>query len=95
MAVINVSKNRGHRGRPPNAEKSQQWLVRIPESITAPWDLILQDPRTGNAKIGLKQFIVTELLKLLLDAWQRGDQEINISHILSRVSKELNSVESS
>ena len=93
MAVMKTSPNRGRRGRPPNAEKSQSWTIRIPESISAPWDLILHDPQLGRSKIGLRQFIISELMRLLLEAWQQGKGEINVSHILVRVSKELSSLE--
>lgn len=89
MAVIRRSANKAKRGRPPKSDRPAQWTIRLPESVTGPWDIILYDARIGRSKIGLRQFIITELMRLLLEAWQAGKGEIQVGHILTRISNEL------
>lgn len=93
MATISISKNRGRRGRPPKADQTKPWTIRIPQSIAEPWELLLYDPLIGRSKLSLRQFIISELMKLLLEAWKEGKGEIQISHILTRLSSELSSLE--
>lgn len=91
--ALRVSKNRGRRGRPPKNEQITRWSISIPSSIAAPWDLICMNPRTGQARLGLRQFVLTELLRLTLQAWQRGETTIEIPHITKRISDELSYTE--
>ena len=93
MAVM-TRKGGGRRGRPPKTDKTQPWTVRLPESITGPWDLILHDATIGRSKIGLRQFIISELMRLLLAAWQRGETTIDVGHIINRVGRELHALDS-
>jgi hypothetical protein len=86
---IRVSKNRARRGRPPKHEAITRWSVSIPSSIAAPWDLITLNPQTGQARLGLRQFVVGELLRLTLQAWQRGETSISIPHVMQRISEEV------
>lgn len=92
MAVITTTR-KTRRGRPPKADKGADWHLRIPQSISHAWDMILYDPQLGRSKLGVRQFIVTELMRLLLEAWQKGAKTIEVDHILARVAKELTSLE--
>lgn len=89
MVLVGVSKNRGRRGRPPKADPTKQWCLRIPTSLAETWDTVLFDPRLGRSKINLRQFMATELFRGLLEAWQKGESTIQVSHILARLSKEI------
>ena len=89
MATFRVSPTRTKRGRPRKNEVITRWSISIPQKIAAPWDLIFMNPQTGAPKLGARQFILSELLRLTLNAWQAGEKSIDISNVISRISQEL------
>lgn len=91
--ALRVSKNRARRGRPPKSESITRWSISIPSAVAAPWDLICLNPQTGQSRLGLRQFVVGELLRLTLQAWQKGETTIEIPHIARRISEELSYTE--
>lgn len=50
------------RGRHPNAYRSVEWTVNIPETIAAKVALILHDPVRGKPAHGARSALITQLL---------------------------------
>jgi hypothetical protein len=76
-------------GRPPKAEPSVKWSVRIPASLAARWDLILMDPLLGKILPNARQTLIVPLLQRIWDAASRGDSTITISDISARIHRSL------
>ena len=91
--ALRTSTKRGRRGRPRKNEEISRWSISLPTRITAPWDLIFLDPVTGNPKLNVRQFILGELLRMTMNAWQNGETTIDISAITHRITHELKSSE--
>lgn len=89
MSLLRVSKNRGRRGRPPLKEARSEWKLRLLPSVATPWELILMDPKTQAPKYGARNHLVSELLRLTLEAWQEGREEIKISGVLKTLTTEF------
>lgn len=74
-------------GRRPHLDPPERTIFSLPSSLRAELDLIMLDPLTGRIKLGARTELATLLFRKALDAWKKGQSEVNFDDVIALLTE--------
>lgn len=71
----------GKGGKKQHADRPENWKLSLPQSVTAPINLLLSDPLTGLPKYGARSRLVERLLREWLEKQAKGEENVCIEEL--------------
>lgn len=70
------------RGRPKHFDPPVNWRLSMPTSVVTQLELLLLDPVTGRPAVGSRSALMTQLIRVLLQAAATGNPMQDLSNAL-------------